>query len=91
MKETITHLAGHIIDLAGEIGTEAEALADVDPDIGGAVAVAHLREAQRSLEAAKGAITRSIERQSGDPVADSEKLFKAARRLATGGVFLTST
>ena len=69
MKQTITSLAGHIIDLASEIGTEAEALTDVDPDIGGAAAVTHLREAQRSLEAAKGAITRSIERQSGDPFA----------------------
>ncbi len=59
MKRTIASVAEHIIDLAGEIGTEAEALAD-DPGISGAEAVLHLRDAQRALNQARDAVRLAI-------------------------------
>ena len=52
MKRTIKHLAEQIIDEAGELGIDADALDD-DGGISGAEAVVHLRDAQRSLNMAK--------------------------------------
>jgi hypothetical protein len=55
MKKIITQLAEHVIDLAGEIGTDAEALPD-DAGIIGAEAVIHLRDAQQCLHQARDAL-----------------------------------
>ena len=59
MKQFINILASSIIDLASEIGTEAEALAD-DPGIVGAECVFHLRDAQYALNRARDALRLSI-------------------------------
>jgi hypothetical protein len=68
----IKRYAEQIIDLASELGIQADALADVDPDIASAEAASHLRDAQRFLNAAKDALTMAIARQVGDTVSDSE-------------------
>lgn len=59
MKRTITRLAESIIDLAGEISTEAES-APEDPGISGAECVLHLRDAQRALNAARDSLRLAI-------------------------------
>jgi hypothetical protein len=52
MKQAITRVASSIIDLAGEIGTEAEALAD-DSGIVGMECILYLLGAQRALDQAR--------------------------------------
>lgn len=59
MKRTITRLASSIIDLTGEIGTEAEALSD-DPGIAGAECVIYLRDAQRAMNQARDALRLAV-------------------------------
>ena len=71
MKTTLTRLASSIIDLAGEIGTEAEALAN-DPGITGAEAVLHLRDAQRAMNQARDtlriAVANGINAETADGI-----------------------
>lgn len=65
MKRTIARLASAIIDLTGELGTEAEGLAD-DPGIAGAEAVLYLRDAQRNLNQAREALRLAIANRGVD-------------------------
>jgi hypothetical protein len=69
MKQTITRLAASIIDLAGEIGTEAEAVPD-DSGIFGAEAVLHIRDAQQAMNQARDALRLAIMNgnKNGKPV-----------------------
>jgi hypothetical protein len=71
MKTTIKHLAEQIIDLAGELGIDADALDD-EGGISGAETVVHLRDAQRSLNMAKDALALAIARQNGVPLTRGE-------------------
>jgi hypothetical protein len=73
MKQTITRLAGHIIDLAGDVGTEAESLAD-DPGIPGAETVLHLRDAQRAMNQARDALRLAV--ANGEQEAKPAELFQ---------------
>jgi hypothetical protein len=67
MTKTIAHLAAVIIDQAGAIGLQAEAL-DGD-SIVAAEAIIHMRDAQRAMNAAADAIKRAAAMRS-DKMAD---------------------
>jgi hypothetical protein len=58
MKAAITGLCESIIDDAGAIGVQAEALTDAS--IPGCEAVLHLRDAQRAINSAKDALRLAI-------------------------------
>ena len=76
MNRTIKHLAESIIDMAGTLGVDIDALPDENADIGVGIRkaeiVTHLREAQRALNAAKTAKDVALAVQAGDPIARAE-------------------
>jgi hypothetical protein len=65
MKRTIKRLAEHIIDQAGELGIQADALPD-DAGIFSAEAVLHLRDTQRALNQARDALRLAIANGTGN-------------------------
>lgn len=66
MKRTLTRLAEHIADAAAEIGVQAQAMPD-DCGIAGAECVIHLRDAQRSIQAAADALKLAIAQRADRP------------------------
>jgi hypothetical protein len=63
MKRTIAKLASAIIDLAGDIGTEAQALGDAD-SIAAARSGVLLLKAQKAMNRARDAIRVAVQENS---------------------------